>query len=55
MIIIGSGMISAYLLESKISKYPRITISKNAIEKVQSNEEIQGMLSELLFTEKMNW
>lgn len=39
--IFGSGMISAYLLESKISKYPRITISKNAIEKVQSWDEVK--------------
>lgn len=33
--IFGSSMISAYLLESKVSKYPRITISREAIEKIQ--------------------
>lgn len=33
--IFGSGMIAAYLLEGEVSKYPRITISKNAIEKIQ--------------------
>lgn len=37
--IFGSGMISAYLLESEVSKYPRITISKNAIEKIQLREK----------------
>ncbi len=37
--IFGSGMISAYLLESEVSKYPRITISKNAIEKIQLRDK----------------
>lgn len=37
--IFGSGMISAYLLESKVSKYPRITIGKNAIQRIQLWDE----------------
>ena len=37
--IFGSGMISAYLLESNVSRYPRITISNNAIEKIQLWDE----------------
>ena len=32
--IFGKGLISAYLLENEISKYPRITISKRALEKI---------------------
>lgn len=37
--IFRSGMISAYLLESEVSKYPRVTISKNAIEKIQLRDK----------------
>ena len=37
--IFGSGMISAYLLESEVSKYPRIIISKNAIEKIKLRDK----------------
>ena len=49
--IFGSGMISAYLLESKVSKYPRITISKNAIEKIQlwDAEEFQNKFKDYVW------
>lgn len=35
--IFGEGMISAYLLESKVSKYPRITISEKALATINAH------------------
>lgn len=37
--IFGQGMVSAYLQESQISKYPRITISENALKRINMLEE----------------
>lgn len=49
--IFGSGMISAYLLESEVSKYPRITISRNAIEKIQlwDKEEFENKFKDYVW------
>ncbi|MCI9082150.1 MAG: hypothetical protein HFI70_07570 [Lachnospiraceae bacterium] len=49
--IFGSGMISAYLLESEVSKYPRITISRNTIEKIQlwDKEEFENKFKDYIW------
>lgn len=49
--IFGSGMISAYLLESEVSKYPRITISQNAIKRIQmwDDEEFENKFKDYIW------
>ena len=53
--IFGSGMISAYLLESEVSKYPRITISQNAIKRIQmwDDEEFENKFKDYFYFHKI--